>query len=661
MLEFKRIHIRNFLSLGEVDIDLSGNEGFILIDAENRRKEDNSSSNGSGKSSIFESMIWCLTGETLRGYKDVVNKYQSDSCSVCVDFSFKSSDWKIIRTREKSGAQGLKVFKDGSELEYKGVRDAQSVLERNLPEITTKFLGSTIILGQGLPQRFTNNSPSGRKAVLEELSNADYMITQVKEAIKRRETALTEEYSKASSEAVSLTAKRDTTISFKNKYLCQLEELSKVDLEKEKLELQDIEKRGKELRAKTDEFAKISSDLTMEKAVKEEAMRSLTLEQDKSMSEILAEKSEKIKNLSEIFSKEFSDQSEELYSQLSALTKQEDTISKNVSQLKSMIYDGFCPTCKQKLPGISDERIESSKVLLSHAVEELEKISSEKIATEEKLKNLRSEIDLKKSDRIKEIDEEFSKKLSVVETKFMKDKAALIEIIQEISIKLGTAKTSFSEYSDRTQDLRDQYSVKKLKIDNYLSTLQNLNSQIEQCNIEIESLDDKIKSQVALRDSLQERIRVIKSMETFASRDFRGILLEDIISNLAVLISKNAEKVYGKPLTEFYQDGNNIVIGFDGKEYESLSGGEKQKLDVIIQMSLRELIIKTSGIESNLAVFDEVFDALDETGCNAIIELLMGLQIKTFVITHRPSLNIPYDQVLKVVKHENGVASVEFN
>ena len=161
------------------------------------------------------------------------------------------------------------------------------------------------------------------------------------------------------------------------------------------------------------------------------------------------------------------------------------------------------------------------------------------------------------------------------------------------------------------------------------------------------------------QSDINQRIKVVKSFETFASRDFRGILLEDIVNQLDSNLHRYAEKVYGEPLTRFYQEGNTIGIQFDGKEYEGLSGGEKQKLDVLVQLSLRDLIIQTSGIDANIVVFDEIFDALDQAGCEALLNVISDLGLTVYSITHRRELNIPYDKRYVIVKESNGIAHLE--
>ena len=85
-LQFSHLYLQNFMSFKEADLDLSS-KGFALVVGENRNNSDGASSNGSGKSTIFEAIYWCLTGVTLRGSKDVVNKsFESDGCYVKLDF-----------------------------------------------------------------------------------------------------------------------------------------------------------------------------------------------------------------------------------------------------------------------------------------------------------------------------------------------------------------------------------------------------------------------------------------------------------------------------------------------------------------------------------------------------------------------------------------------
>ena len=120
-ISFINVTIHNFMSLQDISIDLK-DAGFTLVEGKNTNTADNAYSNGSGKSSLFESIIWCLTGETLRGTKDVVNKNSKDGTYVSVEFSFDNSLFYIRRSKDhieyKTNLHIEKDFTDMEKLKY---------------------------------------------------------------------------------------------------------------------------------------------------------------------------------------------------------------------------------------------------------------------------------------------------------------------------------------------------------------------------------------------------------------------------------------------------------------------------------------------------------------------------------------------------------------
>lgn len=88
MIQFNQVILHNFGSYNHAEIDLQ-NKGFCLVTGENHHKKDNALSNGSGKSFIWDAIIWCLTGETGRGISNGlknINIDQSEEMYVELDF-----------------------------------------------------------------------------------------------------------------------------------------------------------------------------------------------------------------------------------------------------------------------------------------------------------------------------------------------------------------------------------------------------------------------------------------------------------------------------------------------------------------------------------------------------------------------------------------------
>ena len=190
---FQKVTLHNFLSFGDAEVDLN-DSSYTLVSGINNCKLDLAKSNGSGKSSLWESIIWVLTGDTIRGTKDVVNRYGKDGTYVELTFKIDKNDYKIIRYKDYSNiGTNLKLYINNEDKSGKGIRDTEKLLEQYLPDINSSLLGSVIILGQGLPQRFTNNTPSGRKEVLEKLSKSDFMIEDIKSKLSNRKQYLNDE------------------------------------------------------------------------------------------------------------------------------------------------------------------------------------------------------------------------------------------------------------------------------------------------------------------------------------------------------------------------------------------------------------------------------------------------------------------------------------
>lgn len=96
-ITFKKLTIHNFMSFSDSYVNLN-TPGYTLIIGENNSKLDNTTSNGSGKSSILEAIMWCLTGETIRGTKgkDVLKQGEKEGF-VKLSFSVDNDEYEIVR------------------------------------------------------------------------------------------------------------------------------------------------------------------------------------------------------------------------------------------------------------------------------------------------------------------------------------------------------------------------------------------------------------------------------------------------------------------------------------------------------------------------------------------------------------------------------------
>ena len=151
-------------------------------------------------------------------------------------------------------------------------------------------------------------------------------------------------------------------------------------------------------------------------------------------------------------------------------------------------------------------------------------------------------------------------------------------------------------------------------------------------------------------------------MDILIKRDFRGYLLINIIEYLNKKAKEYCNIVFGNELVNLELSGNNLEITYAGKTFDNLSGGEKQRVDIMLQFALRDLMNKYFNIDSNIIVLDEITDYLDKQACQAVIKLITEKLNDTesvFIISHHMSeLGLPIDSEVHVVKDENGISSI---
>jgi DNA repair exonuclease SbcCD ATPase subunit len=151
-------------------------------------------------------------------------------------------------------------------------------------------------------------------------------------------------------------------------------------------------------------------------------------------------------------------------------------------------------------------------------------------------------------------------------------------------------------------------------------------------------------------------------METLIKRDFRGYLLENIIKYVDQVAKDYSEIVFGTRELKVYLDGNALDISYCGKMFDNLSGGEKQRVDLILQFAIRKMLTAYLNTSSNILVLDEITDFLDKQSCKAIMELIskeLATIESVFVVSHHATeLELPIDSELHIVKNEDGISEI---
>jgi len=137
----KEIAFKNFLSFGSMwqDVPLHNGLNFVTGWDASRNK-----SNGAGKSSFLESIIFALYGKTARNIKkeQIVNWKNKKNCEVVFRFDVGNTEYEVMRSIKPDK---LEVYKNGSLLSQDAhVKDYQNMFEEDIFGMDLKMFTSLV-------------------------------------------------------------------------------------------------------------------------------------------------------------------------------------------------------------------------------------------------------------------------------------------------------------------------------------------------------------------------------------------------------------------------------------------------------------------------------------------------------------------------------------
>lgn len=226
-----------------------------------------------------------------------------------------------------------------------------------------------------------------------------------------------------------------------------------------------------------------------------------------------------------------------------------------------------------------------------------------------------------------------------------------------------------------------------LKNDQKLITeINELNQQIRICEFEIKTnntLIDKLEKEINQkgydRDKLISSVEVLnENLNKFNDKKQELLLEKEIHKVSAVLLQdkgiktsviKNYIPELNKLINKYLAD-MNFYVSFELNEnfneiiksrhrdefsYDNFSAGERQRIDLAILFTWREIAKARNSMSTNLAIFDEILDAsLDAEGVNDLMKIFDTIQNSNiFVISHNPNMEEYFNDVIKIEKKNN--------
>ena len=676
------------MSIEEAELDLES-RGLVLIEGKNETNP-TFQSNGSGKSSLLSSITYALYGQTPSGLKadDVINRKIGKNTSVKLFFDVDGQSYRVERYRKHPKQKNLvKLFQGNTELTGKSMRDTDKKIQ-DIFGIDYNTYMNSIVQGQGEAEVFSQATDKGKKEILENITNiAIYKKAQeiAKEKVKETSSELGDIQQDIETTNRDLESTKGRQEEERSSYQHTIDSINET---KENLDnlLQELEEAKssypKDLKRNINKLHKLEAptypqiDFTTDDFIKEQEAMITSIENflTSEVNRVKSEGSSEIQTLKEQ-KENITTQVQPILTELNVLTNEIDNHKRDIEQLDFAVE---CPVCGNPLDAShaqkENERLQS---LINQKQEKVDFTSN--IYTNElvpMLNNMDKQIQEKEQEianNVKEFEQSARIQLKGVEQDiayYRTDKEAEIRqgFEQEQAIYQGKMREKDQLISEQNrldnnisgleQQVKSEKSILKRleglpKPKDFTEDIKSFEEELQNLNIELLAKTDKIdkyENVVQLYSNTGVRSVVLDLVTPFLNEQANKYMKTLSGSDIEILFTTQTENKDGSLSDKFDIEINNSS---GGDTYQSNSEGEKKRIDLAISFAIQDLVLSKNNMQTNLAIYDECFEGLDEVGSENVIKLLRERldRLETiFVITHNDHLKTLFEQVVTVQK-----------
>jgi DNA repair exonuclease SbcCD ATPase subunit len=210
-----------------------------------------------------------------------------------------------------------------------------------------------------------------------------------------------------------------------------------------------------------------------------------------------------------------------------------------------------------------------------------------------------------------------------------------------------------------------------------LQTISTLNKNISKCREEIDSLSDTRSDLSRANDDFdvltKEYHTLVGDRNTMTDQAAYNSVVSEMLKDTGIKtkVIKQYLPVINKMVNQ-YLSILDFYVHFDLDEkfeetirsrhrdsfsYDSFSEGEKQRIDLALLFTWRQVAKMKNSISTNLLILDETFDSsLDEAGIDNLMKIIhtLGDDTNVFIISHKGEmLDGKFESKIEFVKNKN--------
>ncbi len=647
-IRFKEIDIENFRSIDKAHIVFE-NQGTVIVKGINEY-ENNATSNGSGKSSIFEAIIYSIFEETSSGEKDVTNRIKNNGFCLNLKFQVDGIDYTIVRESSKSNKSVVVLYKNDVDISARNKTDTNKMILQLLGINKSIFLDS-IFLSQNVSTNLASLSPTQRKERLEILTNTDMVINNFKEKLKEQQANFESICVNTQMDINKMQGNIDSLQTQKQNIEIKINEINEQIKQRDLLgNVEDIEKQLNELQQTLDNYKVQINDLDNNIITDiEKQIENKRLEGEENRN-----KKSELENQLNDKRQEYNNMQLNVTSIQSQIDYYKSDIIKINEQIEEIKNSDKCPTCGRKYENSNEEHIKQKIESYNKDIESYkQQIEDTTKVVEEKNKQLeliqsegtKLRIQVDEIDKLVQQNNEEVKQIEEVKKQKIQEKLNLQQQQQSIEQDIQNLRNKKEQILSFKVGNVDEFKQMLLDVDTNIQTMQK---------------DMEVKQQEL--DTNNNYVGSIKHSLQLVTKDFRTYLLQNSITYLNTLLKIYSAKLFSneKDIIYITQDDTKLNIQLDNATYESLSGGEKTRVNIALLLAQKSLASTIGNISCNIIILDEILGYCDaqaeENVINLITTELESLE-SIYMISHK-EIPIGYDTQIIVTKNKQGLSTV---
>jgi DNA repair exonuclease SbcCD ATPase subunit len=647
-MKIKYLKIKNFLSVGEkpLEIDFTKYGNIVNIRGSNLDAGPGAS-NGAGKSTIIEGLVYGLYGKLIKGlsHKEAINIRSKKGLEVEVHWD----NYKAIRKR---APDRLHLWEDDKEISLGGI-PATDELMRSIIKLNYNSFINIACFGQHNNFAFLSCTALEKRQIAENLLSLEKYIAfnkTAKEKLKDLKDLIFQKstFYQTSLQELTASQKKSTVVQDQRKQWRQ----SKID------EINSIEDKCYQLSMKIEEM-RMSPEVADYESHQVEL---LTIQSDIDKKEKARVELHIILEKADNAIQQRRDDKHNLQVAISNADRGMLVAGDEIKRLEV-----FCKDTKSNLGSMCSkcygEITESNiKKMMENAINDIKKYQIQWNTESKKKEDSKNQLNIvdanlnkllegrklareKETTNLSSLNDLISRKNKISSIR-KPDKAAEIQLIEK----------DLHHYKEHLDKCKASLSE-----DPYVSMIKLVDDEIKTVNERVNVYKDEIKE-------MDSKVPYFNFwVKAFGDEGIRAFVIDEIIPALNArinywlqfLMDGRVQVHFDNQLEETIKRSSNDVDPF---VYNSLSGGEHCRIDLAISQAFAHVMMMTSGACPSIVALDEVGANIDRPGIQSLYKMICELarERQVLVITHDPDLLdllSGYDTIDVVMK--NGFTSIK--